>query len=233
MHVYTPPGYEKSGESYPVLYLLHGAMDCDHSWSSVGRAGFILDQLIASGKAKPMVVVMPHGHTGPFRFGGPTGENTFEKQMAEFVTDFTKDIRPLVESRYRLKSGSANRAIAGLSMGGAQTLDIAFGNLADYGYIGVFSSGIFGIVGGPGGGAPNTSWEEKRIATLDDPALKAGVKKVWFAIGKDDFLLKTSQATVEMLRKHKFEVESLETDGGHTWTKWRDYLVDFAPILFQ
>jgi enterochelin esterase-like enzyme len=231
MHVYTPPGYEKGEGKYPVFYLLHGAFDCDASWTTVGRAGFILDNLIAAGKAQPMIVVMPAGHTGPFRFG-PPGDNSFQRQMDEFVEDFTKDVRPYVESNYRVKADRANRAIAGLSMGGAQTLSIAFGHLDEYAYIGVYSSGIFGINGGFGGTAPSTEWEDSHKTTLDDAALKKGLSLVWFGCGKEDFLVKTSEATVAMLKKHGFDVVSRDSEGGHTWINWREYLNEFAPKLF-
>lgn len=232
-HIYTPPGYEKGNQSYPVFYLLHGASDSDNSWSTVGRAGVILDNLIAAGKAKPMVVVMPAGHTGTFTWGG--GGKPFDKQMEEFGDDFSKDLRPLVEKNYRVKTDRGSRAIAGLSMGGAQTLNVAFSNLNDYGYVGVFSSGVFGIVGGgPGGGPqPNRQWEESRKATLDNAELKKGLKLVWFGCGEKDFLIETSRGTVKMLKSHGFEVVNHETDGGHTWDKWREYLIDFAPQLFK
>jgi enterochelin esterase-like enzyme len=232
-HVYTPPGYEKSAESYPVFYLLHGASDCDNSWSTVGRAGVILDNLIAAGKAKPMVVVMPAGHTGVFQWGG--GGKPFDNQMEEFGDDFAKDLRPLVEKTYRVKGDRGSRAIAGLSMGGAQTLNVAFSNQGDYGYVGVFSSGVFGIAGGgPGGnGQPNKQWEESRKATLDNAELKKGLKLVWFGCGEKDFLIETSRGTVQMLKAHGFDVVNHETDGGHTWDKWREYLNDFAPQLFK
>src|SRR5262249_23728998 len=128
MHVYTPPGYEKGEGKYPVFYLLHGAMDCDASWSTVGRAGFILDNLIGAGKARPMIVVMPAGHTGPFTFGGGGGRS-FERQMDDFGEDFTNDVKPHIQKNYRVREGRENRAIAGLSMGGAQTLNIAFSHL--------------------------------------------------------------------------------------------------------
>jgi enterochelin esterase family protein len=232
LHVYTPPGYEKGEGKYPVFYLLHGASDSDASWSSVGRAGFILDNLIAEGKARPMIVAMPAGHTSPFRFG-PPGDRSFNRQIDEFGDDFVKDLRPYVEKNYRVLGDRAHRAIAGLSMGGAQTLNIAFNHLDEYGYVGVFSSGIFGITGGPGGGAPNTQWEEQHKATLDNAELKTGLGLLWFAIGKDDFLLQTSNATVGMLKNHKFDVVSKETAGGHTWINWRDYLHEFAPLLFS
>lgn len=234
-HVYTPPGYEAGQDEYPVFYLLHGAGDSDESWSSVGRAGVILDNLIASGAAKPMIVVMPAGHTGRFRFGGGGGGgNSFQAQMDEFARDFADDLRPHVEKTYRVKSGRADRAIAGLSMGGAQTLNVAFDNLADYGYVGVYSSGIFGITGGFGGnGGPNTQWEDAHEATLDDASLKDGLELVWFACGAEDFLVETSKATVEMLRKHDFDVTAKDSEGGHTWLNWRDYLAEFAPLLFR
>ena len=228
VHVYTPPGYEKNADSYPVLYLLHGAFDCDNSWSTVGQAGQILDDLIAAGKAKPMIVVMPMGHTGPFSFGPG---NDFTKQMEEFVKDFQQDIRPLVEQRYRTSAKREHRAIAGLSMGGAHTLDIAFSNLADYSYVGVFSSGVFGIERGADG--PGAAWEAKHKKDLEDVELRKGLRLVWFATGKDDFLVATTKGTVETLKKKGLEVTYKETEGGHTWLNWRDYLQEFGQKVFQ
>jgi enterochelin esterase-like enzyme len=231
MHVYTPPGYEQGSGKLPILYLLHGAFDCDGSWSTVGRAGLILDNLIASGAARPMIVVMPMGHTGPFRFG--PGES-LQKQMDEFARDFTTDVRPLVERTYRVSGERRDRAIAGLSMGGAQTLNIAIGHLDDYGYVGVFSSGVFGIDGrGPGAGQ-GPKWEEQHRAALENAELKKGLRLVWFATGKDDFLLNTTKATVKALESHGFKVTYKETEGGHTWINWREhYLPEFAQLLFR
>jgi enterochelin esterase-like enzyme len=220
MHVYTPPGYERDRASYPVFYLLHGAFDGDDSWSTVGRAGFILDNLLAAGDAQPMIVVMPDGHTTRFGAGG-RGLNS-----EDFVREFTADIKPYVEEHYRVRTGRAATAIAGLSMGGAQTLDIAFDNLADYGYIGVYSSGVFGI-------ADSTDWETRHRAKLDDAALKRGLSLVWFSTGKDDFLIETTRATVAMLERHGFDLSYEESSGGHTWINWREYLTEFAPQLFR
>ncbi len=226
LHVYTPPGYESGEGRYPVFYLLHGAFDSDASWSTVGRAGFILDNLIAAGKAKPMVVVMPHGHTGPFRFGGPLG--------GDFENEFVADIMPQMEKRYRVITDRAHRAMAGLSMGGAHTLNIGIPHLDQFAHLGVFSSGIFGITGGFGGNAPQgPSFGEKHKAILDDPKLRDGLKLFWFATGKDDFLVQTSRATVAMFEKHGFKAVYRETEGAHTWDKWREYLNEFAPQLFQ
>ncbi len=230
LHVYTPPGYESGDAKYPIFYLLHGAFDSDNSWSTVGRAGFILDNLIAAGKAKPMVVVMPHGHTGPFRFGSGGGSI-----FGEFEAEFAADIMPQMEKRYRVHTDRANRAMAGLSMGGAHTLNIGIPHLDKFAYLGVYSSGIFGISGGgPGGNAPQgPSFEEKQNSILDDAKLKDGLKLFWFATGKDDFLVETSRKTVEMFKSHKFDVIYKETDGAHTWDKWREYLNEFASKLFQ
>jgi enterochelin esterase-like enzyme len=230
MHVYTPPGYEAGDAKYPVFYLLHGAFDCDDSWSTVGRAGIILDNLIAAGKAVPMVVVMPAGHTGPFSFGGG-GRSSAGSPKDEFLEDFTGDVRPYVESHYRVFIDRRHRAIAGLSMGGAQTLNIAMAHLADYSSFGVFSSGLFELGGNRAGNDP--TWEDQHLATLDNPELKRGLAHVWFATGKDDFLLQVSRKTVDLLTKHGFTVEFHETAGGHTWINWREYLRDFAPLLFH
>jgi len=230
LHVYTPPGYESGKGKFPVFYLLHGASDSDDSWSSVGRAGFILDNLIAEKKAKPMVVVMPAGHAGPFRTGGP------RPRADEFVQDFLSDIMSLVEKRYRVYTDRKNRALAGLSMGGGQTLNIGIPHLDKFAYLGVFSSGVFGISGNRGGAtnAPaGPTFEEQHQARLDDAKLKKGLKLFWFATGKDDFVIETSRATVAMFKKHGFAVVYKESDGGHTWINWRDYLYEFAPQLFR
>lgn len=225
MHVYTPPGYELGKGKYPIFYLLHGAFDCDDSWTTVGRAGFILDNLIAEKKAEPMVVVMPAGHTGPFRWGQPIGE----ARMDEFIKDFLNDIMPYVENNYRVSTEKKDRALAGLSMGGAQTINMA----EKFAYVGVFSSGIFGITGGPAGETSGPTWEEQHGAMLENPKLKEELKLLWFATGKEDFLIETSRATVNLLKKHGFDVVYNESPGGHTWINWRHYLNDFAQLLFH
>jgi enterochelin esterase-like enzyme len=230
MHIYTPPGYEISDSKYPVLYLLHGASDSDNSWSTAGRAGFILDNLIAAKKARPMIVVMPAGHTGPFSFGQ---SNALKEAVDTFVREFLVDIMPHAEKTYRIDASPAHRALAGLSLGGAQTLNIAVQKLDQFAHIGVFSSGIFGIAGGSGGAPADESWEEKNRAILDNADLKKHLKLLWFGTGKEDFLLDTTRATVAMLKRHQFEVTYEETPGGHTWLVWRQHLRDFVPRLFQ
>jgi len=234
MHIYTPPGYESGKGKYPVFYLLHGAWDCDDSWSSVGRAGFIMDNLIAEKKVKPMVVVMPAGHTGPFRFG-PPGTNSLKPAIDEFLQDFINDVIPYTERTYRVYRDRQHRAIAGLSMGGAQTLSAAFDRPDLFSYIGVFSSGIFELTPANRPAAANAgpSWEEIHQAALNDAKLKNDLKLFWFATGKEDFLLETSRATVAMFQKYKFEVIYQETAGAHTWINWRNYLKEFSQLLFQ
>jgi enterochelin esterase family protein len=220
MHVYTPPGYENNQEKYPVFYLLHGAGDCDEAWTSVGRAGFILDNLIAAKKVKPMVVVMPAGHTTA-TFGAGRGASTRD----EFLEDFVTDIMPYAEKHYRVLTDRGHRAIAGLSMGGSQTLNIAFSHLDKFAYVGVFSSGILG-------GAGASDWEKNHLEMLDNSGLKKGLKLVWFSTGSQDGLLPRSKDTVEMLKKHGFEASFQESPGGHTWINWRNYLNEFATQLF-
>jgi enterochelin esterase-like enzyme len=259
MHVYTPPGYEKGSTKYPVFYLLHGAGDSDDAWTSVGRAGFILDNLIAAGKAKPMIVVMPAGHTSRGTVqGGVVGRNATE----EFVQDFTVDVVPYVQKHYRVLTDRAHTAIAGLSMGGNQTLHVAIPRLEKFAYVGVFSAGLFGgfpqlapagrgapspvPAAAPAAGAPAAApapapggpplaedWARQHAATLDNPALRKGLKRVWFSTGKDDGLITTSIATVELLKKHGLPATFTETPGGHTWINWRNYLNEFVPQLFQ
>jgi enterochelin esterase-like enzyme len=258
MHVYTPPGYENGKDKYPVFYLLHGAGDNDDAWTSVGRAGYIFDNLIATKKAKPMIVVMPAGHTQNTTGGGgggrAAGANSTGPNVApppdEFTQDFETDLMPYAESHYRIITDRAHRAIAGLSMGGSQTLNIAIPHLDKFAYIGVFSSGVLGGGGGRGRGpaaasgppvaAPTAAvptapsvWEQQHLAELDNAAWKKGLKLVWFSTGKDDSLITTSRATVDMLNRHGFNASFRDSAGAHTWLNWRDYLVEFTPQLFQ
>ncbi len=222
MHIYTPPGYEAGQQKYPLFYLLHGAGDCDDSWPSVGRAGFILDNLIAAGQARPMIVAMPYGHTNsqtaPATATRPPGATD------EFLNDFWNDLRPFVEKQYRILPGRKNRAIAGLSMGGGHTLSIALPHLQEFAYIGVFSSGLYQV---------NMAEWEKEHPEVDNAAWKKGLKLLWFATGSDDFILSSTKETMDMLKRHGFAPVFKETGGAHTWINWRNYLKDFAPQLFR
>lgn len=226
MHVYTPPGYETSQQKYPVLYLHHGANESDDSWSTVGRAGFILDNLIADGKAVPMIVVMPNGHTNQIPPPVQTpGVQAPPRPPDQYPDEFVTDIMPYVESHYRIVTDRAHRAIAGLSMGGGQTLNIAFSHLDWFSAIGVFSSGI--------AEGQNAVWEKNHLAALDDPELKKGLKLIWFSTGSEDPVTTRSKSTVELLNKHGFPATFRASGGAHVWPNWRDYLYQVAPQLFR
>jgi enterochelin esterase family protein len=250
MHVYMPPGYEINSEKYPVLYLLHGAGDNDDSWTSVGRANFILDNLIAVKRAKPMLIVMTAGHATAAQ-GNAGGTGGFLSATDDFARDFTTDVMPYIEKHYRVMTDRNHTAIAGLSMGGSQTLNISIPHLNRFAYIGVFSSGLIGeFPAAPRGGrgaaapapdaapavaAPNpNSWENRNLAMLDNASLKKGLKLMWFAIGRDDAVIgATAPQTVDLLKKHGFNPVFEHSEGGHTWINWRNYLNSFAPQLFQ
>ncbi|MEW5981180.1 MAG: alpha/beta hydrolase-fold protein [Acidobacteriota bacterium] len=245
MHVYTPPGYGAGTGTYPVFYLLHGAGDTDDAWTSVGRAGVILDNLIAAKQAVPMLVVMPAGHQparpgsvpGTAGAGGPP-TSVSPPSVSPFTREFVEDVMPYVERHYRTRTDRPGRAIAGLSMGGMQTLDIAFRHLERFAYLGVYSSGAT-LGGGRGAAAgatatpPPPDWEAGHLADLDNASLKKGTKLVWLATGVDDRLIANTRATVDILRKHGFHPEFKETAGAHTWLVWRQYLREFVPRLFK
>ncbi len=231
MHIYTPPGYELGAGKFPIFYLLHGSGDCDDSWTSVGRAGFILDNLIAAKKAQPMIVVMPAGHTTT----APPVPGAARPTRDEFADDFMTDVVPYVQQHYRTLTDRGHTAIAGLSMGGGQTLNIAMSHLDKFGYIGVFSAGVFsfGRPSNPAAPSPAVEWEQQRAPMLDDASLKPGLKLLWFGTGTEDRLITTTKTTMDMLKKHGFTPFFRESPGGHTWINWRNYLAEFAPQLFQ
>lgn len=227
MYVYTPPGYTSGSDSYPVLYLLHGAGGDEDAWSSLGRANLILDNLIASGKSKPMIVVMTNGNAWQSSTlrnipGQParTRENAglFQGKFEKSIVD---DVIPYIEKNFRVKADKDHRALAGLSMGGGHTITASITYPGTFGYIGVFSSGIFDA-------NADMAEMEKKFA-----ALKAsGVNKYWVACGKEDFVMDSNKRLLSVLAKTDFEHEYFENEGGHTWANWRTYLSMFAPMLF-
>jgi enterochelin esterase-like enzyme len=220
MHVYTPPGYSTNSQRFPVLYLLHGAGDNDQSWLMAGRANFIFDNLIAAGKAKPMIVVMPAGHTPPGVPQPPaSGPDAFAR-------DLLGDVVPYLERNYRTLASRDQRAIAGLSMGGQQTLNIGLTNLDRFSHIGVFSSGWFGDNGA-------ATFANNNRSLLSDPKLNDRIRLFWLATGKDDFVLPSTKAALALLDQHKIRYSYQETEGGHTWPNWRAYLNEFVPRLFR
>jgi enterochelin esterase family protein len=216
-HVYTPPGYARGGDRLPVLYLVHGATDSDASWTTVGRANYILDNLIAAGMAKPMIVVMPFGHT-PARAGADILTN------ADFGNDFIKELIPYIEANYRTVNAPAARAMAGLSMGGAHTLNFGLTHPELFGYVGIFSMGLMNP-------QQAADYEQRNAAALDRSA--KSMKLVYYAMGKTDFLYQSVAPTREIFNKHGIRHVYNESDGGHTWINWRRYFNDFAPRLFK
>jgi enterochelin esterase family protein len=216
-YVYTPPGYMKNTTRYPVFYLVHGAGDSDASWTTVGHANYIVDNLIAAGKAKAMIIVMPFGHT-PERAGANMLTNT------DFADDFLKDLIPYVEANYRTLNTPANRAMAGLSMGGAHTLNTGLTHSELFAYVGVFSMGLMN---------PQmvSDYETRNAAALKEAAKRT--KLVYYAMGKMDFLYSSVAPTRALLDKYGVKHVYHESDGGHEWLNWRRYLEDFAPRLFK
>ena len=207
---------------YPVLYLVHGAGDSADSWTSVGHANNILDNLIASGKAKPMIVVMPFGHT-PDRPNTGDGGNILANP--DFGDDLIKDLIPYVDANFRTLADRKERAMAGLSMGGAHTLRFGLTHPELFDYIGIFSMGL-----GLQGNNEVSDYESANGAALKQAG--KDINLVYYAIGKDDFLYNTSAPTRAMFDKYGMKTVYHESGGGHTWINWRRYLTDFAPRLF-
>ncbi len=217
--VYLPPGYDKSRPTrYPVLYLFHGSNDVAAGWTITGNANFILDNLLAEKKASPMIIVMPWGHAVPF--GSP--RELQAKNNPLFEEYVLKEVMPLVESRYRVAPGRKNRAIAGLSMGGGQAIQIGLGHLDLFSAVGAFSAAV------PAG------METRFQALLDDPkGTNAKLDLLWIGCGRQDSLFKRSQDLSGLLDARKIRHTFRATEGAHTYTIWRQYLGEFVPLLFR
>lgn len=233
MYVYTPPGYDLTKENYPVLYLLHGGGGDEDAWTSNGLAPTIIDNLIASGKAKPMIVVMPNGNANQMAasIDAPPVAVTVAANPArtpgapnpltgKFEESLVKDIMPYIEHHYRVLKTKSNHAIAGLSMGGGHTQRIVLDNTDSFNYIGVFSAGV------------RQSNEE---IENQFKALKEKNPKLFFVgVGVDDPIAYTSSKNLsELLKKDNFQTEYVETPGGHTWANWRIYLGILGAELFK
>jgi enterochelin esterase-like enzyme len=213
VHVYTPPGYEKDSQSYPVLYLLHGSGDNDATWSAVGRAQFIEDNLLAEHKARPMLIVMPDGHAFSGN-PGQVGTNMITSNVENFGNDLLKDVMPMIEATYRVKASRDGRAIIGLSMGGGQSLGIGLRHRELFAWVGGMSSYLA---------------EPAKLVEQAFPESKSDLKLLWFACGKDDRLIENARQLSTALKQkninHKFE----ETPGSHAWPVWRRHLGEFLP----
>lgn len=221
--VYTPPGYMRDARRYPVLYLVHGAGGSEDSWTGLGRANLILDRLIAAGKAVPMIVVMPAGHT-------PDRPSSNFLLNHDFGNDLIDDLIPYIDGNFRSIAKADARAMAGLSMGGSHTLREGLVRPDSFHWIGIFSIGLISRSLEP------DPKEIDAFAAENAAALtKAGkaMHLVYYAMGRDDFLYPTAAPTLALLDRFGMRRVYHESDGGHTWFNWRDYLADFAPRLFR
>jgi enterochelin esterase-like enzyme len=221
--VYTPPGYDsKAKKPYPVLYLLHGWSDSDSGWTAVGRADLIFDNLLAEGKIKPMVVVMPLGY-GDMSF--LDSFNLWDEPAAiDRNTDlFTKalltEVLPRVETEYHISKDRSDRAIAGLSMGGLESLQIGLTHTDKFAWVGGFSSAIHNL-------------DYAQVLPSLDPKT-ANLRLLWIACGTEDSLIEPNRNFIAFLKTKDMPVTQIETAGFHTWMVWRDNLIHFAPLLFQ
>ena len=224
-YVYTPAGYNpKAKGSYPTLYLLHGFSDDASAWTAVGRAHVILDNLIASGKAKPMIVVMPLGYGAPEivsqGFTAFHDASLRQRNFEKFRDALLNEVVRQVEGAYRIAKNRKSRAIAGLSMGGAESLLTGLNALDLFAWIGAFSSG----------GLPEDFQAD--FPALDLQA-NAQLRLLWIACGTDDHLIDVNRKFRDWLKSKGIEHTDIETPGAHTWMVWRRNLASFAPLLFQ
>jgi enterochelin esterase-like enzyme len=231
-HIYFPPGYESGKERYPVFYLLHGGGDEDSGWSTIGRAGFILDNLIAAKKARPMIVVMPNGslprpaNLPPATPGAPRDPAVTAALQESFTNELMKDVIPFVEKNYRTHAGRDSRAIAGLSMGGGQTTRVIATHPDQFAYVAVWSAGVNPQI--------SADFEQRYAAFLSSAdKLNKQIKHFSISVGDKDFAFAGSKNLAELLKKNGIKHELKISGGGHTWINWRRYLNELAPRLFR
>jgi len=231
--IYTPPGYEKSAKKYPVFYLVSGTTDTEETFFKVGRINFILDNLIAEGKAVPMIVVMPYGNPmariaeqqGKSKPADLLSHDDEEavRRAALFETDLVKQVIPFVEKNYRAISQPGSRAIGGFSRGGGQTLRTGFGNMDKFSWICCYSAYL---------STPEMQNNFKNV--LDKPALTNQLLKLlWVSVGEDDFLFTSTVDFMELLQQKNIHFKSMITPGGHTWMNVKSYVAATAPLLFK
>ncbi len=221
--IYTPPGYEENtGETYPVLYLLHGTTDTEETWTKVGRSNIILDNLISEGKAKPMIVVMPYGRAYPV-IGKYTGSLRNWENLQEFKKDFFGNLKPFIEKNYRTKNDPGSRAIAGFSGGGGTSL-----------YFGLNNPDVFSWVCGFAPGMLKDEMDRNNAVVFEDPEkANKNLNLFWIGVGREDMLFNVIQDYKKVLDEKKIKYEYFESDGGHTWMNCKLYLSTIAQKLFQ
>jgi len=224
-YVYTPPGYDPAAKkTYPVLYLLHGYSDDASGWTAVGRANVILDNLMAQQEAKPMVVVMTLGYGDPEMLS--LGSRAFSHQdlrqrnLDKFRSALLTEILPQIEKEYRVSNDRSSRAIAGLSMGGSESLFVGITSADRFGWIGAFSTG---------GLSDDFDQQFSEMKAKDATSLKL----LWIACGTDDHLIEPNRKLREWLTSKGIKHTDIDTPGAHTWMVWRRNLAAFAPLLFQ
>jgi enterochelin esterase-like enzyme len=220
-YIYTPAGYdENTAEKYPVLYLMHGGGEDERGWATQGKTDLILDNLIADKKAVPMVIVMPDGNIPLQSFG--------EDVLGVFEKELTQSIIPFVEKNYRVKTDAGSRALAGLSMGGIQTLYAGVNNIQLFAYLGVFSSGWIQPM------QADLANKQYDIMKANADKINTGVKQFWIAMGgKEDIAYKNCQAMLQKFDEMKIKYTYSEYPGGHSWPVWRNNLYNFAQLLFK
>jgi enterochelin esterase family protein len=230
--IYTPPGYEPGNKKFPVLYLLHGMGGDEEAWIALGRTSQIIDNLIAQGKAKPMIVVMPNGNVSQEAAPGESAKGFYKpsfdipKTMEGSMEETFKDIIKFVEDNYRVETNKSGRAIAGLSMGGFHSLHISRFYPDIFDYIGLFSPAII----------TDKKVTSKIYDNIDSTLIvqkNNGYKLYWIGIGKTDFLYSRVKEFREKLDKINMPYKYRESEGGHTWVNWRIYLSEFVPELFR
>ena len=222
VYVYTPPGYEQSSAKYPALYLLHGSGDTESGWVDVGRANLIADNLIASGKAKPMIIVMPYGRAQRDVGLGPVPARNGPPDPKAFEKDLLTGVMPFVEKLYRISAKADDRALSGLSMGGGQTLQIGLHHLDLFHSLGAFSAAA--------GQNPDEQFKE----ALDDPTgTNKKLKLFYIACGKTDTLFAAAQRLDAALSKKEIRHEFVASEEGHVWRNWRNYVAELLPKLFR
>ena len=229
MTIYTPAGYEKGGK-YPVMYLLHGAGGDEEAWPTLGRTAQIMDNLIASGKAAPMIVVMPNGNASDDASPYATGLTRKERPSTTYEESFT-DIMNYIQKNYRIKKGAKNTAICGLSMGGYHTFSISNLHPGKFDYIGLYSAAI--RMGWRQENQPLEEYLEEKQGKAIEAVFAANPQLYWIAIGNTDFLYEQNKSLRNYFDKKGYKYEYFESDGGHIWRNWRIYLTMFAQRLFK